>query len=319
MKKRYRLLFVDDEPRVLRALTSAFRRDYDVHVAASGLEALKILSQQTIDVLVSDQRMPHMTGDELLSKVCQQYPQVMRILLTGYVDKQAIINTINEGEIYRYLSKPWNVNVMRVVIAEAAYASNHQLPTDKSIIKEQKTATSKQIFTQKPSTSSDALAKEKTTMILMDKDQKVRNAIRGLSQRFGFSVYSVSSYMQAVRVFSLRPDVGVAIIGIAANTRETLEALNLFKQHRPDITVIVLTDYTDSHVAIDLINKGQVFRYLEKPVKPDQFERSLLAAIKRHKMLNQEGELKERYRAETWATAASEQIKKLKDFFKKSA
>jgi DNA-binding NtrC family response regulator len=319
MKKRYRLLFVDDEPRVLRALTSAFRRDYEVHVAASGLEALKILSEQAIDVLVSDQRMPHMTGDELLSKVCQQYPQVMRILLTGYVDKQAIINTINEGEIYRYLSKPWNVNVMRVVIAEAAYASNHQLPIDKSIIKEQKTATSKQIFTQKPSTSSEALSKEKTTMILMDKDQKVRNAIRGLSQRFGFSVYSVSSYMQAVRVFSLRPDVGVAIIGIAANTRETLEALNLFKQHRPDITVIVLTDYTDSHVAIDLINKGQVFRYLEKPVKSDQFERSLLAAIKRHKMLNQEGELKERYRAETWAAAASEHIQKLKDFFKKSA
>ncbi|MFT6102867.1 MAG: DNA-binding NtrC family response regulator [Granulosicoccus sp.] len=319
MNKRYRLLFVDDEPRVLRALTSAFRRDYEVHVAASGLEALKILSEQAIDVLVSDQRMPHMTGDELLSKVCQQYPQVMRILLTGYVDKQAIINTINEGEIYRYLSKPWNIGVMKVVIAEAAYASSHQLPTDKSIIKEQKIATSKQIFTQKPSTSSGALAKEKTIMILMDKDQKVRNAIRVLSQRFGFSVYSVSSYMQAVRVFSLRPDVGVAIIGIAENTRETLEALNLFKQHRPDITVIVLTDYTDSHVAIDLINKGQVFRYLEKPVKSDQFERSLLAAIKRHKMLNQEGELKERYRAETWAAAASEHIKKLKGFFKKSA
>jgi DNA-binding NtrC family response regulator len=319
MKKRYRLLFVDDEPRVLRALTSVFRRDYDVHVASSGLEALKILSEKTIDVLVSDQRMPRMTGDELLSKVRLQYPQVMRILLTGYVDKKAIINTINEGEIYRYLSKPWDINEMRLIIAQAAHASNHQLPADAPEIKEQKTAIIKQFPIRTTSTSSVTPPKENTAMILMDKDQGVRNSIRGISQRFGFTVYGVSSYMQAVRVLSLRQDVGVVIVGIAANPKETLEALNLFKQHRPDIAVVALADYTDSHIAIDLINKGQVFRYLEKPVNPSQFERSLLAAINRHKMLNQMGELKERYRAEVWAAAASDHIQKLKDFFRKSA
>lgn len=331
MTKRYRLLFVDDEERVLRSLKSVFRRQYDVYVASSGFEALEILAQQPIDVIISDQRMPNMTGNELLSLVRQQYPSVMRLLLTGYVDKLAIIDTINEGEIFRYISKPWDIDDIKSTVALAAKASEHALPVEskpefeRPKAEKQKTATITQFPTQIADThrvnklTTEQRLKEKTAFVLMDKDQGVRNSIRSISRRFGFNVYGVSSYVQAVRTFAIRPDVGVVIIGIAVSPKETLEALNLFKQHRPDLSVIALADYTDANVAIDLINQGQVFRYLEKPVDSQEFERAVISAIKRHQMLKEVKSLNQRYTVNAWTRPATAGIQKLKQFFKQSA
>ncbi len=330
MTKRYRILFVDDEERVLRSLKSVFRRDYDVFVASSGFDALEILAQEPIDVLVSDQRMPNMTGNELLSLVRQRYPRVVRLLLTGYVDKEAIIDTINEGEIFRYISKPWDIGDMQETIALAARASEEQL-TDTPVVVENHTVGEKTVAVVKPfpvqarhrsnadKPSLSSLVDKKTALILMDKSQRVRNSIRNISRRFGFDVYGASSYIQAVRILDIRPDVGVAIIGIAVDPHETLEALNLFKQHRPDLTVIALADSTDANVAIDLINKGQVFRYLQKPVEAGEFDRAVVSAIKRHQMLKKVEGLSERYQVGQWSGPASSSIQKLKEFFRKSA
>lgn len=343
MSKRYRLLFVDDEERVLRSLRSVFRRDYDIYVASSGVEALEILAQQPIDVIVSDQRMPNMTGNELLAKVRHQYPRVMRILLTGYVDKMAIIDTINEGEIFRYISKPWKIDDIKNTVALAAEASKSQLPlerefgvkktqqlepqhnADKLTGAPQKTATIAQFPTQIDDShranrlSPEQRQRQKTSFVLMDKDQSVRNSIRTISRRFGFNVYVASSYIQAVKTFAIRQDVGVVILGIAADPKETLEAINLFKRHRPDLSVIALADHTDANVAIDLINQGQVFRYLQKPVDSKDFERAVLSAITRHQMLKEVKDLRQRYGVNAWMRPATAGIQKLKEFFKQSA
>ena len=108
VNKKFSLLFVDDEKRILTSLRSIFRKEYKVFVANSGSEALELLDNNQIDVVVSDQRMPGMLGNELLSIIHKKHPKTMRLLLTGFVDKDAIINTINEGEIYRFINKPWN-------------------------------------------------------------------------------------------------------------------------------------------------------------------------------------------------------------------
>ena len=322
MNKRYRLLFVDDEERVLRSLKSVFRRDYDVYVASSGDEALEILAQQQIDVIISDQRMPNMTGSELLAEVRKQYPTTMRLLLTGYVDKLAIIDTINEGEIFRYISKPWDIDDIQSAVAQAAEASEHQVPVE---LESPAAPTVTQFPTQvaespgAKSVAGKARPREKTAFVLMDKDQKVRYSIRDISRRIGFSVYSASSYTQAVRMFAVRPDVGVAIISIENNPQETLEALNLFKRHRPDLSVIVLADHTDANVAIELINKGQVFRYLQKPVDSKEFECAVLSAIRRHKMLKDVKVLSQRYVVNSWTSPASAGLQKLKQLFSQSA
>jgi len=125
-QKRGTVLFVDDERRVLNSMRAMFRRDYEVLLANSGAEALAVLRDADVDVIVSDQRMPGMTGVEVLKQVKTLAPRAMRILLTGYADLQAIEASINEGEVFRYLTKPCPTDVLREAIDLAVDASRDE-------------------------------------------------------------------------------------------------------------------------------------------------------------------------------------------------
>ncbi|NNF17483.1 MAG: response regulator [Gammaproteobacteria bacterium] len=113
------LLFVDDEKRVLNSMRAMFRRDYNLFLTTSGNEALKIIEQNTVDVVVADQRMPQMSGVEVLSAVRQQSPATVRILLTGYADLDAVEGAMNESEVFRFLSKPCAADELRGTIRQA--------------------------------------------------------------------------------------------------------------------------------------------------------------------------------------------------------
>ncbi len=102
-----RMLLVDDEPRVTKALTRTLRTEaYTVLTASSADEALQLLVREPVDVIVADERMPDMCGSELLAQVCRTYPNTVRILLTGHANLEAAVRAINEGGIYRFLTKP---------------------------------------------------------------------------------------------------------------------------------------------------------------------------------------------------------------------
>ncbi len=104
-----RLLVVDDEPNILAALRRLLRREgYQIFTAASGAEGLEVLARESIQVIISDQRMPGMSGTEFLSSVKSMYPRTVRIALSGYADIAAITEAVNRGAIYRFLSKPWD-------------------------------------------------------------------------------------------------------------------------------------------------------------------------------------------------------------------
>jgi CheY-like chemotaxis protein len=104
-----RLLIVDDEPNILSALRRLLRHEgYEIHTAASGAAALEVLALEPIQVVVSDQRMPGMSGTEFLGHVKAIYPQTVRIALSGYADLTAVTDAVNRGAIYRFLSKPWD-------------------------------------------------------------------------------------------------------------------------------------------------------------------------------------------------------------------
>ncbi len=114
------LLFVDDEPNILSALRRLFRpHGYRILTAESGAAALKLLEQEPVDLILSDMRMPEMDGAQLLEQVKEHHPGVIRMLLTGYADMNSTVKAINQGEIYRYLSKPWNDHDLLLTIAEA--------------------------------------------------------------------------------------------------------------------------------------------------------------------------------------------------------
>lgn len=106
MEQRARVLFVDDEERIVKLLHMIFRQKYEVLTASDGQKALELVKNQKIDVVVSDQRMPRMQGHELLAEVKKVSPHTVRVLLTGYTDLVSIIGAINEGEVYRFLNKP---------------------------------------------------------------------------------------------------------------------------------------------------------------------------------------------------------------------
>lgn len=113
------LLVVDDEPQITASLVDQFRRTCQVLTAANAKEALDVLKKQTVSVIVADQRMPGMTGAELLAEACRLEPEAVRILLTGYADIQAVIQAVNEGKIFFYLTKPWQSHELDAVIASA--------------------------------------------------------------------------------------------------------------------------------------------------------------------------------------------------------
>lgn len=121
-----RILIVDDEPANLRALERLFRTDYDVLTASSGAQALQLLGQYDVAVLITDQRMPQMTGIELLKKTVPVRPRMVRILLTGYTDVEALVEAINCGHVYRYIAKPWNNDDLKLTVKRALehYESN---------------------------------------------------------------------------------------------------------------------------------------------------------------------------------------------------
>jgi DNA-binding NtrC family response regulator len=116
---KHPILLVDDEPEILFSLRGLLRREFDLHTAQSGAEALEILRRQSIHVIMTDQRMPEMTGVELLRRARGESPEALRIVFTGYADIRAVIDAINHGQIYRYLTKPWDPDELVAVLHEA--------------------------------------------------------------------------------------------------------------------------------------------------------------------------------------------------------
>lgn len=116
------VLYVDDEQDNLFSFMATFRIKFKVLTALNGEEALKYLENKLIHVVISDQRMPKMTGVELFEKIQEKYPDPIRVLLTGYADMSAVVDAVNKGKIFHYLNKPWNEEELTMTI-ERAYAA----------------------------------------------------------------------------------------------------------------------------------------------------------------------------------------------------
>ncbi len=119
--KKPKMLVVDDEPDNLDLLYRTFRRDFNVLKAESGIHALELLAKEgEVAVIISDQRMPEMKGTEFLSKTLPQFPDTVRIILTGFTDVEDLVEAINSGQVYKYITKPWDPNELKAVVQRAA-------------------------------------------------------------------------------------------------------------------------------------------------------------------------------------------------------
>ena len=143
-KTTYKILFVDDEENVLKAMCRIFRREnYTLLTANSGAEALELLQKEAVHVVISDHQMPGMTGADLLRKIKTLCPGTIRIMLTGHADVNAIMGAINEGAVYKFITKPWNDEDLRLTVSLAL--EQYDLIQENKALKKQKKAQAQKI------------------------------------------------------------------------------------------------------------------------------------------------------------------------------
>lgn len=254
-----RILFVDDEERILRSLTMQFRRQYEVLTESDPLRALELLRREPVHVIVSDQRMPQMSGAELLARASEISPHSIRILLTGYSDLDAAVEALNSGGIFRYLTKPWDQQEMNLTLRQAADIAARQMPA-----------------------VARAAANEPgvpLNLLLLDDDAQTLASVESFCQAGGHRLLRASSLPEALQRLN-GETVHLLVSDLRLAGEDTAPLLKTLAQAHPQLLSLVVTPFKDTQALLRLINEAQIFRYLPKPIRPGLFEKGLSAAAR---------------------------------------
>lgn len=256
MNEPIRILFVDDEERILRSLALQFRREYEVLTESDPRRALERLKNERVQIIVSDQRMPQMSGAELLAQAREIAPDTLRILLTGYSDLDAAVEALNSGGIFRYLTKPWDQQEMAFTLRQAAQIAARQLQAPKA---------------------SAAIPPAALTVLLLDEDVSTLDVVAEFCVAGGHRLLRAASLSDAVMLLNSQPiDLLVSDLQVAGE--DTAPLLKSLAQAHPRLLSLVVTPFCDTQALLKLINEAQIFRYLPKPIRRGLFDKGLLAA-----------------------------------------
>jgi serine/threonine-protein kinase len=258
--RKARVLFVDDEERILNALRTLFRGQYHVFTAENGSLALEFVKRFGIHVVVSDQRMPNMVGVELLRQVKEVSPNSVRMLLTGYSDLAAIVGSINEGEVFRFVRKPWDNEDMQRTIADAVAIALE--------------------LANAPPVAAALPEKIDASILVIDTSAAL---IDGLKSVLGgvAPVRLVNSAEDAVRTLESE-EIALIIADLSVGQEGLVTLFKLLKEEHPEILSILVTETSDSELVIDLINQAQIYRFLNKPIHIGQLRSHVQSALKKY-------------------------------------
>ena len=271
------LLFVDDESRILRSLEMSFRRDFHVLSTTDGREALRMMQTHAVDVIISDQRMPLMSGVEVLRGAREINPAAMRILLTGYAELASIVGSINEGEIFRYVQKPWRLQDLRntvdeaVAIAQSSRGETYSSPASSTL--------APLVVLHSKKAMAQLIQKEKPELVVSYED----------------------NLEAALSLLESQPDA-LLLTDLMLAEGDISEGLALLKLKRPQLVVVVVTAFTDTSHLISLINRAQVYRVLPMPLSRRMLFNSLDAALRHQQLLKSRPALLRRHRVEAAST-----------------
>ncbi len=118
------ILYIDDEKENLQGFKYLLQRDFHIYIASSATEGFKIMRQHKIKVVLTDQRMPSISGIELLEEVAKDFPDIIRIIITAYGDSDTILQAVNQGKVFHFITKPWNNHELKVIITRAIETYN---------------------------------------------------------------------------------------------------------------------------------------------------------------------------------------------------
>lgn len=277
-EKRGKILCVDDEPNIARALQWLLQKDFDVLTASSGQAALALLAEHDFDVLISDQRMPLMTGVEFFREARKTSPRSIRILLTGYSDLQAVLRSVNEGEIYRFINKPWNISELPKVVGQAVVIARTQ-PVE---------APEPAITEETPI----PVATEES-VLLIDDDPRVREVVE---EAIGGSVrlHHALNLAEAIGLLN-EQRVAVVVSETAVGAIDATRLISILKDKHPEIISIIMSGQADIEMVTGLINEGQIYRFVPKPVRIGYLKLAINSALVKHRHLRDTPGLAQRY------------------------
>ena len=273
-----RILLIDDEARILRALKALFR-DYETFQTTNPLEAVALAKQHDVDVVICDQRMPDKVGVDVLRDIKEAHPRALRVLLTGYSDLKAVVGSVNEGEVYRFVHKPWDNTELRELVSEAAITAREAPVIARD---------------QLPQNEHDR-ARTNVGVLVIEPDSTVQQRLREILQPY-YKVNFANNAERALQIME-QQETGVVISETAAGRSDLTGFLKALKLHHPHIATVVLTERANAQTVIELINEGQVYRMLLKPVRMGTCRLSVDSAIGRYWQLKQNPQAARRFTA----------------------
>lgn len=292
-KDKPRILFLDDEERILNALNAVFRHKYQVFTTTDPGQALEILKRQHVHLVISDQRMPAMTGVDFLRQVKGISPGTMRVLLTGFSDLSAIIGSVNDGEVYRFVNKPWGNQEIQAIIADAVSiglelertAGNMPAPAVATI-------------TAASSVGGVTTLTSQGEAILVAHDRReVFDEIRAMMGGSHACLYarSLAECFDALR----QNDVAVIVSGLEVGRQDNSVLFKLLKQEHPQILTIIVADSADADNVIELINQAKIYRYIPAPYKLARLKHFIESALGQYQRYKVNPTLLRQQQAET--------------------
>ncbi len=265
------VLFIDDEERIVRSLRMLFRGRCEIFATVDPHHALDIVRRERVHVVVSDQRMPIMRGVELLRQVKEISPNTMRILLTGYSELEAVVASVNEGEIFRFISKPWDPVELQETVQRASAISATLFDAAEELKLKRE----------------EGVRRDGTGFLIIDEDPATAVAVRQIVDadlQLDVPVHWSTNLEEGFELLA-NHDIGVVVSDIRLANEDITGALKALKQNNPEIVTVVTTPHRDTGVLIELINEGQVYRFLPKPAGRTLLGRNLASAFAYHQTL----------------------------------
>ncbi len=300
-----KIAFIDDEPRILRSLKMHFRQSHDVFITTDANELMEYVSTNKVQVVISDQRMPDKQGTEVLRDIKEASPNTIRILLTGYADLNAVIDSVNEGEIYRYITKPWQNDELKNIVNKATEIALQTQEVSQNLTQDNNTQNS--VYNS---------PNNKRNVLVLDDDENVYQQIKS-HFKTAYTVSWASNLEQAAKLLQ-KKHFGVTITDSTLNEENITPIVYALKNIQPNLMVLILTEFKDAHMVIDLINKGQVYRCLPRPTNFSIMNISLDRAFNHHERLVQQPILAARHHVEEVSESEAFNFsEKLKSFFSK--
>lgn len=261
-----KILCVDDEPGLLRSMRWLMRGRYEVAVAGCGMDALALLGGDSFDVVISGLRMPGMNGTELLEHARLVSPRTVRLLLTGTSDLDAVLGSLDDAELFRFLSKPWDSQKLLDAVAQAVSIANAKPCTRVSPI---------------PVVRSAEARPAEDMVLVFNHDDSVTGQWRAAVQGT-VGILGTGDIAEALSHLSRR-NVAVLIADLDSECTEPLDLIRAVNRHLPFVAVLVCGQACRGGVIDTLISEGLIHSFIAQPATLDQMNRALHSAMARRR------------------------------------